>query len=303
MNDSSLSQVRPSVQGIKYHFISGLPRSGSTLLAAILRQNPRFHAGMTSPVGSLFQGLLAQVSAGTEFAPVVTTAQRERLLGGLFDSYYADTDAEVIFDTNRLWTSQLPAICQLFPESKVLCTVRDIAWIMDSLERQYRDNVFENTRLFSGPAERDTVYSRVETLANRSRLVGFPYSALKEACYGEQADRLLIIEYELLAHAPSKVVRLIYDFLDEPYFDHDFENVTYEAPEFDSQLGVAGLHSVRSKVEVQSRRTILPPDLFQQYSDMAFWRELRGSGANVIAVQKQDNDESGRTAAASKPEQ
>lgn len=27
------------------HFISGLPRSGSTLLAAILRQNPRFGAG------------------------------------------------------------------------------------------------------------------------------------------------------------------------------------------------------------------------------------------------------------------
>jgi sulfotransferase len=33
------------------HFISGLPRSGSTLLSAILRQNPRFHAGMTGPVG------------------------------------------------------------------------------------------------------------------------------------------------------------------------------------------------------------------------------------------------------------
>lgn len=26
----------------RYHFISGLPRSGSTLLAAILRQNPRY---------------------------------------------------------------------------------------------------------------------------------------------------------------------------------------------------------------------------------------------------------------------
>jgi hypothetical protein len=26
------------------HFISGLPRSGSTLLAALPRQNPRFHA-------------------------------------------------------------------------------------------------------------------------------------------------------------------------------------------------------------------------------------------------------------------
>ena len=33
----------------KMHFISGLPRSGSTLLSAILRQNPRFYAAMSSP--------------------------------------------------------------------------------------------------------------------------------------------------------------------------------------------------------------------------------------------------------------
>lgn len=35
------------------HFISGLPCSGSTLLSGILKQNPEFHAGMSSPVGSL----------------------------------------------------------------------------------------------------------------------------------------------------------------------------------------------------------------------------------------------------------
>jgi hypothetical protein len=38
----------------RLHFISGLPRSGSTLLAALLRQNPRFSAGMSSPVYALF---------------------------------------------------------------------------------------------------------------------------------------------------------------------------------------------------------------------------------------------------------
>ena len=37
-----------------FNFISGLPRSGSTLTAAILRQNPRFHAGMSSPIAGLF---------------------------------------------------------------------------------------------------------------------------------------------------------------------------------------------------------------------------------------------------------
>jgi sulfotransferase len=118
-----------------FHFISGLPRSGSTLTSAILRQNPRFHAGMSSPVATLFDSLIAQVSAGTEISSMVSVEQRKRLLLGLFDSYYAECGEPVVFDTNRAWTAQLPALMQLFPDSKLICLVRDISWIMDSLER------------------------------------------------------------------------------------------------------------------------------------------------------------------------
>ena len=75
----------------QFHFISGLPRSGSTLTAALLRQNPRFHAGMSSPVAGLFEGIISQVSAGSELSTQVNEQQRVRLLRGLFDSYYADT--------------------------------------------------------------------------------------------------------------------------------------------------------------------------------------------------------------------
>src|ERR1041385_2217477 len=74
------------------HFISGLPRSGSTLLAALLRQNPRFHAGMTSPVGSLFSALLRQMSQENEAAVFIDDDQRARLLCACFDAYYADID-------------------------------------------------------------------------------------------------------------------------------------------------------------------------------------------------------------------
>ena len=35
-----------------FYFISGLPRSGSTLLSSILNQNPRFYSGPSSPVVS-----------------------------------------------------------------------------------------------------------------------------------------------------------------------------------------------------------------------------------------------------------
>lgn len=263
----------------KIHFISGLPRSGSTLLGAILRQNPLFHAGMSSPIASLFDGLIAQVSAGTELSTMVDQEQRARLLRGLFESYYSDRPERVIFDTNRAWSAQMPALTTLFPDAKFICCVRDVSWVMDSLERQFRNNAFEHTRLFTNPAERSTVYTRVEALAGASRLVGYPWHALKEACYSEFAERLVLVEYDLITHRPAEVLSLIYDFLDEEPFEHDFEAVEYDAPQFDNQLGLDGLHRVYPKVEPRPREPVLPPDLFERYSKIAFWRNLPNSKA------------------------
>ena len=274
----------------KFHFISGLPRSGSTLTAALLRQNPRFHAGMSSPVASFFDGLIAQVSAGTELSTMVNEEQRARLLRGLFESYYADNEAEVIFDTNRAWTAQLPALMKLFPDAKLICLVRDVAWVMDSLERQYRNNAFEHTRLFNNPAERSTVYTRLDALAGANRLVGYAWHALREACYSEYADRLVLVDYDLIAARPAEVFNLLYQFLEEPAHDHDFENVEYDAPQFDAQLGLDGLHRVHKEVSARPRETVLPPDLFKRYSNMAFWRELEGSKAFRIVVQQDPSD-------------
>lgn len=210
---------------------------------------------------------------------MVTVEQRARLLRGLFELYYEDRPEPVIIDTNRAWTAKIDSLATLFPNAKMICTVRDVNWVLDSLERQYRANDFENTLLFNNPAERATVYTRTEALANANRLVGFPYHALREACWGENADRLVMVDYQLMTAQPKKVIDLIYEFLGEEPYDHDFENVVYDAPEFDQQLGLRGLHKVHRKVEPQVRKTILPPDLFERYSKMAFWRELTNSKA------------------------
>lgn len=269
----------------QYHFISGLPRSGSTLLAAILKQNPRFHAGMTSPVGALYVNMLPQFGAGTEFGAVITQDQRRRLVRGLFDSFYADhADKAVVFDTNRLWSAHLPMLMDQFPSSKIIACVRNVAWIMDSMERRYAADPYEVTRLFNDDFERATVYSRVETLGHRSRMVGYPWTALKSAFYSEHAASMLVVEYELLAQAPHKVMPLIYNFIGAEPFDHDYQRIQYDAPEFDAQLGMRGLHKVRAQVNFQARQTILPPDLFQQYSKLSFWKDTDGSRANVIAA-------------------
>ena len=264
------------------------------MTAAILRQNPKFYAGMSSPVASLFDMLIGQVSAGSELSSMVNEGQRKRILRGLFDSYYAEHEEDLIFDTNRAWTAQLPALMSLFPEAKLVCLVRDVAWIMDSMERQYRKNAFEHTLLFNNSGERSTVYTRVEALAGANRLVGYPWHALREACYSEFADRLVIVEYDLLVQRPVDVFKLIYQFLGEDLYDHDFNAVHYDAPAFDAQLGLDGLHAVHEEVAFRPRASILPPDLFERYSKLAFWRNLPDSKAFRIIAEGTSSDQQSR---------
>ncbi|MFB2643312.1 sulfotransferase [Shewanella bicestrii] len=267
------------------HFISGLPRSGSTLLAGILRQNPRFHAAMSSPVAGLVNGALEQMGAGSESYSFFDEQKRKAICRALIDAYYSDKSQAVIFDTNRLWTARIHQLVELVDDFKVICCVRNPAWIMDSFEKIYRKNPFDYSRMFNA-ATRQTVYSRCEALINTGGSVGAAWTALKEAYYGEYSDRLLLVDYDLLTQHPARTLELIYRFIGEPLFAHDFDNVDYSENEFDQNLGVKGLHNVGRKVEFKSRRSILPPDLFVKYQEMDFWLDTTGTAANIIASKK-----------------
>jgi sulfotransferase len=276
----------------RLHFISGLPRSGSTLLAGLLRQNPRVHAAMTSPVAGLLEVLLNAMGPQNETAVFLDEARKAAILRSVVDAYYRpQADKGLVIDTNRAWCARLPTLASLFPEAKVIACVRNVAWILDSFERLVRKNAFNPSRLFGSPQERMTVYSRVEALAHRERVVGFAWSALKEAYYGEHSGMLLLVEYDLLAQRPIDTLRLIYEFLGEPWFEHDAENVEYEEPEFDAQLGAPGLHTVKRRVEWVARRTILPPDLFERYAGLSFWSDPKGTRAYRITAKPPEGGE------------
>lgn len=253
----------------QFHFISGLPRSGSTLLAALLRQNPRFQAGMSGPMAGLFGALRGEMSGRNEFSLFITDEQRRRILRGLFEQFYADETADVVFDTNRGWCASLPALAGLFPAARVIACVRDVPWIVDSIERVVRRNAFSPSSIFNFSTG-GTVYTRANGIAGSDGMLGYAYDALKEAFYAEHADRLMLVQYETLVTNPAQTLAAIYDFIDQPAFTHDVDNVQFDAREFDARAGTPGLHDVRPRVAPQERATVLPPDLFRRFAHDAF---------------------------------
>jgi sulfotransferase len=267
------------------HFISGLPRSGSTLLSALLRQNPRFVAGVTSPLAMLCGNLLHSMSGAKEFASFFTDARRHAVIRGLFDSYYADVArGRVVFDTNRTWTARLPLLAQLFPQARVICCVREVPWVIDSLERLVRGNALQPSRLFDYRVA-GSIYSRVSTLMDPEKgLVGLAWSALREAWFSELGDRLILVRYGSLARDPAGVMGALYAALGEAPFAHDFAHVEYEAEAYDADLGLPGLHRVRPAVGFVERETCLPPDLFKKYAEVNFWQNAKLNARQVVVL-------------------
>ena len=70
----------------KLHFVSGLPRSGSTLLAGILRQNPRFQAAMSGPVAGLVTVLLDAMGPQNETAVFLDEERKAELLRAIIQA-------------------------------------------------------------------------------------------------------------------------------------------------------------------------------------------------------------------------
>ncbi len=255
----------------KLHFISGLPRSGTTLLSTVLNQNPRFSASISGPAARMVRAIVNEAQAQGGYRTQCPDSKRQKLIKNLLHTYYDDSN-EVAFDTNRGWTLMTPLIHDVFPQAKMICCVRDIPWILDSFEQLLRKNPYSVSSLFSADESVD-VYSRTSALLRPDRTIGFALNGLKQAVYGGEREMILMVNYDDLCRTPEAVMRDIYKFLDEPYFTHNFNDVEASYDEFDQDVNLKGMHYVRKQLSHVVREPILPPDLWHQSDALSFWKQ------------------------------
>lgn len=256
-----------------YHFISGLPRSGSTLLSAILRQNEKFHTSISDPLNGYIESILTASENSVGIGTLVSNEKRLSIMRGVFESFYEGC-APIRFNTSRAWTSQTSLLKQLYPNFKMLVCVREIPWILDSFETLDRKNPLTVKPLYHHQ-RLNSVYERSEMLMGNLGQPGYvsgPLLSLKQSLFCEEVSQIMYIEYEALCRDPATVMEKVYEFLGEEYFEHDFDNVEVSYDEFDESAKIKGLHTTRRKVEYIQREPILPSDIWNKYEGESFWK-------------------------------
>lgn len=255
-----------------YYFISGLPRSGSTLLSAILRQNPNFYADICSPVNGIVNNTI-DFMTNCENNLNLDENQRKNILLSIFDGYYSHLDTPVIFDTSRSWTKNTILLQKLFPYTKILCCVRDISWIINSFELIDKKNPF-HTSMITRQEYEDNVFARSDAMMDRHHgIIARSWIFLQEG-YAINPEMIYFVEYDNLCKNPKDEMKKIYKFLEKSYYSHDFENVEYSNENYDKVCNLKDLHTVRKKVEYNPPKCILPPEIVKKYSEMnmEFWK-------------------------------
>lgn len=267
----------------EFFFISGLPRSGSTLLSAILRQNPDFYADISSPMQRLVTSTISVIT-GSETNHLTGEDRRKQILKDIFEAYYKEVNRPVVFDTSRGWTSKTSLLKSLYPQTKIICCVRDLPWILDSFERITAKSCLYGAALTDDEASQ-TVTTRCDAMMDvkKEGQVVKPYYFLEEGLL-LNPDMIFLVEYEWLCKDPEGTMRKIYDFIGKPYFEHDYLNVEYENEVYDNALNMKSLHTVRGEVKWQERVSILPKSVWDKYAGKEFWRKPEPEPGKLMSI-------------------
>lgn len=233
-----------------YHFISGMPRSGSTLLCNILCQNPKFRATGTSPLPSLIAACSTAWNNSPEAKANYNNEDMLYLLRGLFDTYHRPFSQDIIFEKSRLWPAYIETLTNLFEKKpKIIVTTRFMPEIVSSYEKIFR-NELKRKDAVSIPVNMSTLRQRVLQWTDGQQIIGSAYNLLRDAVQRGHKDCLLRVDFDELTRSPEATLKRIHDFIEEPSFQYDFDNVEQKIIEKDEFHGFApdALHKIRKKV-------------------------------------------------------
>ena len=244
----------------RFNFVAGLPRSGRSLLCALLRQNPRFVATTNSPAKAVFAQIRDLTQTGAIAREILAPAQKSALLRGTIDAVFHDRPLDsTVFDANPDWLGHTDALVRLYPLCRFIICVRNPAAIVNSLQ-------------LAGPLPADggNLANRVARLMAADGMVGAEIGHLRDALSGAHAERMFVLDYDRLADDPEEVMDVLYEFLREPEFPHDFHEIGDEAAGFSGP------------VQRSDRPMALSTRMILQLSGRAFWRNLRRTSATMM---------------------
>lgn len=238
----------------KIVFQSSMPRAGSTLLQNVMAQNPDIYATPTSGICDILLNVKGHFNNAIEFKAqdldLMDAGKNGFYRSGMFGFYNNITDRKYVIDKCRGWSVTYDFVNHFYPNPKIIIMVRDLRAIVSSLEKKFRQNQqLENGIQNWNEMKGTTVDKRVDLYLNEAPPLNAPIDVIYDVILRKIAQKCLFIKFEDFTVDPESQMKRIYDYVEIPYYKHDFNNVQQFTYENDVFYRPFGEHFVRGKIE------------------------------------------------------
>lgn len=246
-----------------FFFMAGLPRSGSTLLSAILNQNPDVYASPQTDLLQMMYLLDTNIVNFESYRAGINHEGYKNAMSKLGESFYEHRSEQFIVDKNRAWGTpyNLNLARLLNPQVRILLPYRPILEILASFVQLARKN--PDVNFIDRLMVQEDFYSGQYRSKDDARCdyLMRPNGEIDKALFSlalskQYPENFLLVNYEQLIQQPAATLSSIYDFLELPNFIHTFKRIQHdELFVFDGEVfGIPELHEIRTELKVTSSK-------------------------------------------------
>ncbi len=245
--------------------VSGLPRSGSTLLCQLLAQHPDVYAtGHSSPLVGVLESVRSNLSS-SDFSLAqldvdfdLAYNRIENVLKSVIRGWFAETEKLHAVDKNRGWLRMAEMLNDLHEDWRILVCVRDLTQIYGSIEAQHAKTRFLN---FADGTDAHGAMARADKLFGKGGVVGGPLQFIQDIQDIRDPaihDRIQYVPFEYLTQNPKEAVTEMCDWLGLKSFKFNPNKLTTRPHESDSYYRFKYRHETRPSISAPKRHVIPP---------------------------------------------
>ena len=127
--------------------------------------------------------------------------------------------------------------------------VRDLRGVFASMEKNFRKNQHLDSGIVNHSQMKGTTTEKRIDIWGQSQPVGLAIERLYQMVKEGIDKEILFIRFEDFCLNPRKEMIRIYEYLELPFFEHDFDNVEQVTQEDDTVYGIYGDHTIKNKIE------------------------------------------------------
>ena len=251
-------------------FLVAQPRSGNTLFASIMNQNPEIACTPNSITLEIMKDLFLLKQTDV-FQNYPDHRSLDNVLDVVYDNYYKDWPQPIIIDRGPVMTKGNFYLMQKHFKQPFKCIVllRDLMDVLASYIKWYT----ENPDAFVNRFNLQTDEEKLGMIMNKDGAVAKDLEAIKNAF--NYPDICHFVKYDDLVAQPEQEIRKVYQFMELPYFNHKFEDlqqVEVNGMKYDDTIVGKNMHNIRSVVRKVNNPYIdkIPERIRQKYGHIRF---------------------------------